>query len=246
MITYKIIIAYDGTDYFGWQIQPEAVTVTSVLQDRFKYVFEKDIKIIGASRTDAGVHALGQVAKFTVDFDINQQDLLRAWNNALPRDILIRKIELVSSDFHPQANVFEKTYHYYFSLKKPLPFVSRYVYYAGSNLDFNIFKQALNIFVGTHDFRSFTTGYEQSSTIRTINNIEINYLKKFNLYRVEFTGKSFLRYMIRRIIGASLDIATDKKRNIDELIVALRQKNPEQNFTNSPAQGLVLYKIKYL
>lgn len=245
MATYKIIVAYDGTDYYGWQYQPECITVVGMLQNRFKAVFKQDIYIIGASRTDAGVHALGQVALINTNLEIKSDKLLWAWNNLMPRDILIRKIEQVDSSFHPQRNVKQKTYYYHIFNKRPLPFFSRYGYYPKCSFCPEKLQQALNVFIGTHDFRSFCTGYDKENTVRTIDSIRVIYIKKFGVYRVEVIGHSFLRYMIRRIVGAALDIACSKTRDIEELIIALEQKNPEQNLLTAPAHGLMLYKILY-
>lgn len=248
MKTYKIVVSYDGTDYYGWQIQPDKVTISHILEKQFKAVFKKNIKIIGASRTDSGVHALGQVAKFETDINIKPEILIKAWNNLLPSNILIRSIELVNSDFHPRAKVKQKTYYYNFTTKKAIPLISNYVYSLKSYrhaIDFDKLKVALNIFVGTHDFRSFCTGYEQESTIRTIDSISLVYLKRYKIYQIQVKGKSFLRYMIRRIVGACLEIANSKKRHINELKIALEKPNPEQNLFTAPANGLILRKIIY-
>ena len=249
MKTYKIIISYDGTKYHGWQIQPKDITVSQQLQDSFRSVFKQNIKIIGASRTDSGVHALGQVAKFQTNLAINPSILLTAWNNILPNDILIRSLEEVCSDFHPQAFVKEKTYYYNFSINKPNPLISNYVYwikqYKCNIINFDKLNQALQTFVGTHNFRSFCTGQEHSSTIRTINSIKLTYLKRLKIYQIIFKGPSFLRYMIRRITGASLDVAKSHKLTIEDLRKSLASCNPEQNLSTAPALGLILRKILY-
>lgn len=245
MHVYKIIIAYDGTAYHGWQVQPQDITIAGMLENRFKDVFKIPIKLIGASRTDAGVHALGQVASFSLDPQIEAESLTWAWNNALPRDILIRSLEEVSSDFHPQRSVAEKTYHYYFFDKRPLPFLSRYGYYQGT-FDRTQLIEGLQVFVGTHDFRSFCTGYEQESTIRTINCIELQYFKRYGVYRISVKGPGFLRYMIRRIVGACLDVASSPYKSINDLQIALDAKNPQQNLFVAPAHGLVLHSIHYV
>jgi tRNA pseudouridine38-40 synthase len=245
MQNYKIIVAYDGTDYHGWQIQPEVTTITQVLQDKFKYAFKKDIKITGASRTDAGVHALGQVAQFMSDMSIAPDRLKWAWNNVLPEAIIIRSLEAVAPEFHPQRHVLYKTYYYHIFEQRPLPLCSRYGWYPKKTINITKLQEALQVFVGTHDFRSFCTGYEQESTVRTIHRITITYIKRLRAYRIEITGPGFLRYMIRRIVGAAVEIAATQTRNTHELITALDQKNPEQTFLTAPAQGLVLYKIKY-
>lgn len=109
MQKYKIIVAYDGTDFHGWQIQPRDITVTSCLQKTYKHVFGQEISVFGASRTDSGVHALGQVAQFHTDLDIPEEKMREAWNRSLPSSIVIRSLQKVSQDFHPCANVLQKT-----------------------------------------------------------------------------------------------------------------------------------------
>lgn len=245
MFKYKAIIAYDGTDYHGWQIQPDRVTVAGKIQECFREVFDHEVKISGASRTDAGVHALGQIAVFVTNLNIDAKKLKFALNNVLPKDILIRNIEQAPADFEPRGNVVQKKYCYYIFDERPLPFISRYGHAPKYPIDKKKIYEALQVFVGTHDFRSFCTGYEAESTIRKIDSIELNYFKRYGVTQVTVLGKSFLQYMIRRIVGASLDIAMYKNRNICELKVALEEKNPEQNFMAAPARGLVLHKINY-
>ena len=243
---YKIIVSYDGSSYHGWQVQKDKKSVASVLQHRFERTFFQTISLVGASRTDAGVHALGQVASFATDLPITTQKMKRVWNNALPSNIVIRSLAKVKKTFHPQRRVKQKTYWYHIFIKRPLPFFERYGFFCKRSLDVSIFKKSLEVFVGTHDFRSFCTGYDCGpNTVRTIDGIRVTFLKKYSAYRVTIKGKSFLRYMIRRIVGASLEIACKKNGSIDELKKALKECNPEQPFTTAAAKGLLLYHIEY-
>jgi len=244
MPIYRLLIAYDGTDYFGWQRQPDQPTIAGVLENRFESVFKKPISITGASRTDAGVHALGQVASFSLDTPIDPKKLMFAWNNALPKDILIRSLSCVPDDFHPQRDVVEKTYYYHFFQERPLPFVARYGFFCGP-IDEQKLHEGLKIFIGTHDFRSFCTGYEAESTIRTINAIEYMHFKRYGISRIAVKGPGFLRYMIRRIVGACLDVASYKSKSIDVLQYALDEKNPHQHLHVAPSRGLLLHGISY-
>ena len=179
MITYKAVIAYDGTDFFGWQIQADRLSITNVLVNTFFTVFRRSIKIIGASRTDSGVHALGQVAAFSTNLEIDPKRMAHAWNGMLPPSIRIRKIEVVSVDFHPRALVRQKTYYYHFFLKSPLPHINRYGYSITKPLDLEKLALCLATFKGRHDFRSFCTGNEQETTVRTIDSISLIYLKNY-------------------------------------------------------------------
>lgn len=245
MKKYKITIAYDGSNYHGWQIQPDAPTITGVLQKQYHDIFGHTIDIVGSSRTDAGVHALGQIASFSSDLEIDTQKMMRVWNARLPKDILIRSLEPVAADFHPQADVLQKTYYYHFSQHRPLPFISRYVYFYKLPVALDQMHEALNHFVGTHDFRSFCTGYEQEHTIRTVDSIDLEYLKRYGVCRVTVKGPGFLRYMIRRMVGASLHVASYPGRSVQEIPEALGAKNPLQQLPTAPAHGLLLRKIVY-
>lgn len=245
-IKYKIIVAYDGTDYFGWQKQKEKLTVAQVLQDTFATVFNRSIHLSAASRTDAGVHALGQVATFQTDLVIKEAKMMRAWNNLLPNNIRIRALEKTTENFHLHANVLHKTYWYHFFSKSPLPFIARYGWHYRYPINIKKLQECLNVFVGTHDFRSFSTGDERGEdTIRTIHSASIEYISRYSAYRIEIVGPKFLHYMVRRMAGACIEVASCNDLKVDEIKRVLEAKNPEHLLPNAPAKGLLLYKIKY-
>lgn len=240
-----MVVAYDGTAYHGWQRQPEDISVVQVLEETFKAVFKHKILISGASRTDAGVHALGQVASFALDMKIAPEVLKFAWNNALPHDVLIMDISIAADNFNPRHGVISKTYHYAFFDERPLPFVQQYGWYFSRPVDLDILQQALQVFVGTHDFRSFCTGYDMHSTIRTIHSIHLEYDATMRAHKIVVKGPGFLRYMIRRIVGASLAVASKDEFSCEDIRIALEKKDPAQILPNSPAKGLLLYEIEY-
>ena len=243
---YKLVISYDGTGYQGWQEQKHSsLTIAGTLKNSFVSVFKKDISIVAASRTDAGVHAKFQVARIRTTLNIATKQLLSVWNRSLPGDILIKSLKKTSTDFHPQRNVKQKTYVYKIFLKRPEPFISRYGYFFDYPLDIKKLKEALQIFVGKHDFRSFCTGYEMGSTTRKIDSIVLRQNKKENSIQIIIKGESFLRYMIRRIVGACLEAASRKNLSIEYLQKALKEKNPKQTLPNAPSKGLTLSKIEY-
>jgi len=245
MQRYKIIVAYDGTDYCGWQRQKCVPSVAQRLEDTFKIVFDKKISIAGVSRTDAGVHALGQVASFQTDIAIDPNKLFFAWNNMLPSDIVIRKLEPVGVDFSVHKNVVQKTYHYHFFTQRPLPFVQRYGWFYRYPVDMQKLEKVLRVFVGTHDFRSFCTGDEREDTVRIIETIYLEHYKRYNAYRVVVKGPKFLRYMVRRIVGAAIEVASREHLSISGLQAVLDKKDPEHTLPNAPAKGLMLYKVAY-
>lgn len=242
---YKLIISYDGTNYHGWQYQPDQPTIVGVLQEQFKKVFGSEITIIGASRTDAGVHALGQVALCRTDLNITPQKFKQAWNGRLPADIQIRSLEAVDATFYPLRNVRQKTYWYHIFPQRPLPFVARYGLQYRFPFDLKLFEACLQEFVGTHDFRSFCTGDEQESTVRTVDAIQVKFIPEYQAYRVIVQGPGFLRYMIRRMVGAALHIATYRDLSKEHLLKVFEAKNPEHALPTAPAQGLLLRKIIY-
>jgi tRNA pseudouridine38-40 synthase len=243
---YKCIIAYDGTDYCGWQLQPHCPTITQELQSTFFKVFGCEVVIIGASRTDAGVHALGQVALCRTGLLIDPAKLMWAWNNRLCSDIVVRSCEYADRYFHPRKNVLQKTYVYQFSCNRPLPDKARYCWYVRRKVDMEKLRECLQLFVGTHDFRSFCTGDEMGSdTVRTIDSIEIRSSGDSHMYSIEVKGKSFLRYMVRRMVGASLYIASHVHIPVEYVRVILQACNPEHQLPAAPALGLSLNLISY-
>lgn len=245
MNTYKLIIAYDGTDYLGWQEQAEGATIVGTLNKAFKTVFRHECTISGASRTDAGVHALGQVARLQTMLPLPAERLQEALNNCLPGDIVIRSATLAAADYNPLDNVLEKTYHYHVFTERPLPMAQRYGWYYDYPLDIDKLSDCLQVFVGTHDFRSFCTGYDMKSTIRTINSISVSWNGSLGAYRITVRGPGFLRYMIRRIVGAGIEVASRKNYSANTLKQALMRKDPHQLLPCAPAKGLTLHEIAY-
>ena len=243
---YKLIVSYDGTDYAGWQSQGTGKTVAEVLLQAFKDVFKAPVSLRGVSRTDAGVHALGQVVLVKTPVDLNPDRLVFAWNNRLPNSIVILSAKQVDLEFKLQANILEKTYQYHFFIKRPTPFMARYGWYVPKPVDLNKLQAALQLFVGTHDFRSYCTGDDWPDTIRTINSITLDFLAAEQKHRITIRGPRFLRYMIRRIVGACIQIASNSHQDIAILSKIMAQKDPEQNLLNAPAQGLTLFNVKYI
>lgn len=245
MTCYRIVVAYDGTCYHGWQVQPDATTVSQVLIDTFFSVFSQSILIHGASRTDAGVHALGQVAIVRCPVAICPEKIKRAWNHALPKDIIVKEIHQLDKLVHPHDGVLQKTYMYHFFTQRPMPFVQRYGWHYRRDVDIDLLQKALNIFVGTHDFRSFCTGTDLVDTVRTIDSVHLEFLEEYQAYRITMKGRSFLRYMVRRIVGACLEVASRESLTLDDLARILQDKNPCHSLPNSPSKGLLLYQILY-
>jgi len=249
MKKFKIIISYDGTDYEGWQSQPHKKTIADTLEKTYKKSFGEAIKILGASRTDSGVHAQGQIATFSTRLIMEPNKILFIWNNALPKDILIVSIEETSENFNPLFGVKEKTYFYNIFLSNPNPFIARFGwnYPYINNVNFEILEKALNLYIGEHDFRSFCKieADDPKSTIRTINSITMQKLSNENILQITIKGKSFLRFQIRRMIGYALDIARRKDLSINDLKSIIENPSPIQSLTKAESCGLCLKEIIY-
>jgi len=243
---YKIIVAYDGTEYFGWQEQEFCASVAQTLQDTFARVFDRKITLRAASRTDSGVHALGNVAAFSCDLEIDIADMIKGWSNVLHPSILIRSIEEVPLDFNVHSNVKTKTYWYHVAVERPLPFIQRYCWYYRHAIDVEKLKKCVEQFLGIHDFRSFSTGDDRGTdTIRRIDAVSVEFVSEYNVYRISISGPKFLKYMVRRMVGACIEVASRKNLEVCEIKKVLEAKNPEHLLPNAPAKGLVLYKIDY-
>lgn len=246
MPKYKLIIAYDGSAYHGWQAQPDRPTIAGTLETTFTQIFASPIHLVGVSRTDAGVHALGQVASAKIPRDIPAEKLMFAWNNKLPSSIHISSCERMADDYTPFADITNKIYRYQFCTQRPLPSLAPYCWHVHYTVNLDLLNQALQIFVGTHDFRSFSTGDDRGDdTIRTIHEITITYDATTGCYQIFIKGPTFLRYMVRRIVGAALDIASRKRFSVDFLQKALESRSPYQPFMTAPAQGLTLQEVVY-
>ncbi len=248
MKKYKAIIAYDGTDFFGWQIQPTAPTVTASLQETFNKVFKQSITVVGASRTDTGVHALGQVAKFSTDLALSPEAIKKAWNNRLPKSIVIKELTLTDENFHPCQNVAQKTYDFHLFLRRPLPFFARFglLYDFIDQVDFEKFSRALALYEGEHDFASFCKiEDEDKSTIRTIDRITMAKYPNIHALRITIKGKSFLRFQIRRMIGYALDVARRKDLSVAYIQEIRDNPTPQQKLLKADGCGLCLRKVIY-
>jgi tRNA pseudouridine38-40 synthase len=247
---YKIIVAYDGTDFHGWQVQPKDITITSSLQDAWFRIFNQKITLVGASRTDAGVHALGQVARFYADCPpkLDEKTLQTLWNHHLPSSITIRSLCKAPQTFHPCTNVKQKTYHYVIFVKRPLPFIARYglLYEFINDVDWGKFNKALQLYTGTHDFGSFCKIEDDDiTTIRTIDDISVKKYSQLGCLIITIKGPGFARFQIRRMVGYALDVARRPQLDLNYLADILKNPNPQQTLLKAKGCGLCLRKIVY-
>jgi len=245
----RMVVAYDGTDFLGWQTQPRGKTIARTLEETFSAVFKQRISLLGASRTDAGVHALGQVVLGRTDFCIDPERMRFAWNSSLPRDIIIRSLEFVDERFHPFHDVEAKTYYYHFFLRPPLPHVARYGwhFYYMNAVRFDLLERCLKLYEGTHDFSSFCTLETDNpqEAVRTIFSVRLSKINKWGMGRIAVVGKSFVRFQIRRMVGAAFDVARRPGWTEQTIVQMLAKPDPQQELFRAEASGLCLRKIVY-
>ena len=193
----KLTVAYDGTNYCGWQVQPNGITVQEVLNQCLSEFTGENIETIGASRTDAGVHALGNVAVFDTEMRMPGDKFSFALNQRLPEDIRIQKSEEVDADFHPRYVKSQKTYEYrILNCRFPIPTERFYSHFTYIPLDVDKMKEAASYLIGEHDFKSFCgTGAQVKTTVRTVKEIQIE--KSGDRITIRITGEGFL-YKIGR------------------------------------------------
>ncbi len=247
---YKLRIAYDGTAYAGWQQQPNGLSVADTVSTVCEKVFGVSCVLVAASRTDAGVHAYDQVVRIEMALAIDPHRMMHALNNALPGDIVIRSLENTNRQFHPQYHVAWKEYWYHIFLQRPLPFFTRFGWRLPEyieSVDNELFMQTLQLFVGTHDFTSFARVEPGCSSVRTVDAIYVQPLARYNAMRVVVRGEGFLRYQIRRMIGAALMVARNgavvSYSDIQRLLMYPEKRSPA--FLKIPGHGLCLRRIVY-
>lgn len=244
---YKIVIAYDGTAYSGWQIQPNGITIQELIEKSVETILRSHSSVIGSGRTDAGVHALAQTAHFKTPVEINTYRFLRSLNGLLPSDIRVLSIEEVSLDFHAQYSALSKIYHYHLYLDKIQdPFRRLYSYQIFDKIDLSLLREATNLFKGTHDFTSFAnehhTGTASHDPVRTLYRLDI-FDEKGGL-RLEFEGDGFLYKMVRNIVGVLVEVAAGK-RALNEIPLIFEAKDRKKAGRAVPPHGLFLVEVKY-
>ncbi len=244
---YKITISYDGTDYFGWQIQPKKISIQSLIEKAIQTCLREKINIIGAGRTDAKVHAKAQIAHFSTDKKINLKKFKYSLNSLLPEDIRITKIEPAKNNFHARYSAKGKIYQYKLCLNDTQnPFTRKYTYKPKQKIDTDLLIKATEKFIGTHDFTSFANKTDQGCA----KNKPIKTLKKLNVIKtsegviLEFEADGFLYKMIRNITGTLLEAASGKI-SIDEIPKILKAKDRTKAKYAVPAHGLTLIKVIY-
>ena len=243
----KIGITYDGTDYHGWQVQPGLATIQGVLEQVISGIEGRPVQVAGSGRTDAGVHAIGQVAAFSIANPIPVANLRRAVNRLLPRDIRVLSVEEAAADFHPRFQAKRKTYEYrIFRGETCSPFERRYVYHHPYPLAVDEMIAAAPLLEGEHDFTAFAASDArddlESSKVRTIYCSRLVLEGERLIYRV--MGSGFLKHMVRNIVGVLLEVG---KGNLDRagFLARLQPGCAIPAGPTAPARGLFLESVEY-
>jgi tRNA pseudouridine38-40 synthase len=241
---YKITIQYDGTEYHGWQIQPNGRTIQGELTRVLSLLDHRHVTVHGAGRTDAGVHAEGQVANVFLQRDFNPRILREAINGNLNRDIRVLDIEQVDDSFNARFSATLKTYRYQiWTGAVASPFLYRYVYHYRGQLDVGEMRRAATVLIGAHDFSAFTSTHtEIEDHVRTLRRLDIDQREESLSIVAEADG--FLRYMVRTIAGTLIEVGRGRcsASSIDEI---LRSRNRANAGPTAPAAGLTLVRVGY-
>lgn len=241
----KLTVAYDGTNYHGWQLQPNGNTIESELNKHLSELLGEEIKVIGASRTDAGVHALCNVAVFDTQAKMPGEKISYALNQRLSEDIRIQKSEETKQDWHPRHCESQKTYEYRITCAPfPIPTKRLYAFYTYQKLDVKRMQEAADFLLGEHDFKSFCAVNAQvESTVRTLYRAEVEGQGSDIVIRV--TGNGFLYNMVRIIAGTLMEVGAGK-REPEEIPGILAALDRSAAGPTAPAHGLMLTEYKFL
>jgi tRNA pseudouridine38-40 synthase len=244
MKNVKLTIEYDGTNYHGWQSQSNAKTVQETVERAIHGLTGEVININGSSRTDQGVHAYGQVANFFTESNIPHDRFSYALNRLLPEDIIIRKSEEVSMDFHARYCAKGKKYRYLiYNSSFPSAIFRNRSYHVSHNLDLDSMKKALPFFKGTHDFSAFkATGSSVKTSVRTI--FDANLSKIDNNICFEVSGDGFLYNMVRIMVGTLVDVGMGRIR-AEDIPDIIESRDRKRAGRTAPPQGLYLVEVYY-
>lgn len=242
---YKIIISYDGSRYYGWEHQPNTeLTIQGKLESVLAKLAGTNIDIIGAGRTDAGVHARGMTANFILDTELSTSEIRDYFNRYLPDDICVLEVHEASERFHSRYNALGKTYQYtcYCGHLKPV-FDRKYVYCLDKTPDIEAMKKAAALLTGSHDFAAFCSNPKmKKSTVRKVDMIDIS--RKGDYIYFTYHGTGFLQHMIRILTGTLLEVGFGK-RSPENMLELIESRNRSLAGATAPACGLCLLEVDY-
>jgi tRNA pseudouridine38-40 synthase len=240
-----LTLEYDGTDYFGWQIQSQESTIQGVLQKAIEKLTGERVHLAASGRTDSGVHALGQVANFKTEADLRPDEILRALNSLLPRDIAVKRAEAMAEDFHAQYSARLKSYKYVvLNRPVPSPLLRRFSWHVRYPLKIPPMQEAALYLVGTHNFSAFrrAEGDDERNPTRTVSQLTVGQTGDTVEIRIEADG--FLRFMVRSIAGALVEVGKGKMKPL-RVKEILDSKDRKKAPPTAPARGLFLVEVQY-
>jgi tRNA pseudouridine38-40 synthase len=244
MRNIKLTIEYDGTGYHGWQVQPNVRTIQGVLEGKLEQITGERVRLIASSRTDAGVHALGQVANFKTHSSLDARSFLRALNSLLPEDIRVKEVEGVDESFHARFRAKGKIYEYrIFNGELPTPFYRHFSWFVPGKLDLTRMREAAMKLVGRHDFSSFcSSGSDHATPIREIYGIKVE--RRGELIVIWIEANAFLKQMIRNIVGTLVDVGK-RKLTPSQFGRIFEARDRRRASIAAPARGLFLVRVNY-
>lgn len=250
-------VSYDGTRYLGWQRlggKQRELSIQGFLENRLSEIVNENIKIMGSGRTDAGVHAFGQVANFYTNSILEVEDIYNTLKFQLPEDIVVCKMEQVADSFHSRFSAVSKVYEYYIDNgEREDVFTRKYAYYVEKKLDLEVMKVAASYLIGTHDFHSFSTDRGKDDTIRTLYALNIEEegflsnnrrCRDRSLLRIRLHGDGFLYNMVRIIVGTLIEVGLGE-REANSVKEALANKDRGLAGVTVPPHGLFLKSVEY-
>lgn len=242
---FKLVVEYDGTDFFGWQRQENLPTIQGEIEKALSTILNQEIHISGSGRTDAGVHALGQVASFKAETDIDLQKLKKGVNSLIKHPIVVRELTRVNDDFHAQYKAISKEYHYVIlNREDPCAVGRNFVWHIRHPLDVDRMNQCCALLKGEHDFKSFeNTGSPRSSTIRKVFSSQVSSGQDHRLV-FKICASGFLKNMVRNITGTLVDAGLSKI-GVQEFKDILDGKDRTLAGATAPARGLFLFRVNY-
>jgi tRNA pseudouridine38-40 synthase len=244
LTTFKLTLAYDGTDFVGWQRQAEGVSVQGLIEDALAGFGAGDVPVAGAGRTDAGVHARGQVASFTLAAGIDPATLVRALNAKLPETVRAIDAEIAAPEFHARFDARAKTYRYRIANGPVLsPFERRYAWHVPRRIDVDAMADAARRLKGRHDFAAFqSAGSAVRSTEREVFAATLSMVDEFLVFDIQADG--FLRHMVRAIVGTLLEVGCGR-RGADSIDAVLASRDRSRAGRGAPPHGLFLMAVEY-
>lgn len=244
MRNIKLLIEYDGTNYCGWQRQPNGITIQEIMENTLFKITSEKTPIIASGRTDSGVHALGQVANFKTASKMNDISFLKAFNSLLPKDIVVKDAVTADDNFHSQHSAKSKIYRYcILNRSYPSAFDYRYSWLIRQPLDVDAMKEAAEVLIGTHDFSSFrSSSCEAKDPVRTLSRLDIE--KTEDKIFLWFEADGFLKQMARNIIGTLIYVGNGKFKP-QAMKKILENRNRTSAGPTAPPQGLFLIEVKY-